>query len=237
MRVQMRRFSTRSTAQVTTVFGRQAQLSGLRTAAGRGPTPFAGLDLETSCHDEGTATCPPLRRRPTTTQGAAAKAHRRQRSAPAGVETPRAARCAARARGPHCRRCTNRESGSTSTQNRSAADPIHVLRRATKKDIVGLDDATRRTNGMPPARASAITCTRKKKSGARRDSQRPLSVGTKSTKRHPARGGVPSDLSRPCCATRSGCTRQARPRPGGHRGSPETTDHRASPTGRAGRPC
>ena len=53
----------------------------------------------------------------------------------------------------------------------------------------------------------------------------------------PPSGAPRATLSRPCCATRSGCARRPRPRPGGHRWSPGTTGRPASPTGRAGPPC
>lgn len=56
-------------------------------------------------------------------------------------------------------------------------------------------------------------------------------------RRRPAERGAGATLSRPCCATRSGCARRPRLRPSGHRSSPGTTGHRASPTCRAGPPC
>lgn len=56
--------------------------------------------------------------------------------------------------------------------------------------------------------------------------------------RSPATGGAPrTRISRPCCATRSGCARRHRLGPGGRGWSPGTTDHLASPTGRTAPPC
>ena len=50
-------------------------------------------------------------------------------------------------------------------------------------------------------------------------------------------GASRATISRPCCATRSGCVRRPRLRPGGHRWSPGTTGHPGLPTGKAGPPC
>ena len=55
--------------------------------------------------------------------------------------------------------------------------------------------------------------------------------------KRPAEAGRRATLSRPCCVTRSGCARRPRLRPDGHRWSPGTMGHPASPTGRAGPPC
>ena len=56
-------------------------------------------------------------------------------------------------------------------------------------------------------------------------------------KRLAARRGVRATLSRPCCATRSGCVCRPRLQPAGRRWSPGTTDHPGSPTDRADPPC
>lgn len=47
----------------------------------------------------------------------------------------------------------------------------------------------------------------------------------------PPKRGAGAAISRPCCATRSGCARRPRLRPGGRRSSPGTTDRPASPRG------
>jgi hypothetical protein len=56
--------------------------------------------------------------------------------------------------------------------------------------------------------------------------------------KRPAAGrGVRTTVSRPCCATRSGCACRPRLQPAGRRWSPGTMDHPGSPTGKADPPC
>ena len=78
-------------------------------------------------------------------------------------------------------------------------------------------------------RARAPHDKARERSEGRRDEQR---------KKAPRRqAGCWAMFSRPCCATRSGCARRPRLRPGGRRWSPGTTGHPASPTDRVGPPC
>lgn len=101
---------------------------------------------------------------------------------------------------------------------RSAKTPTHKAGTPHKRKVVQL--LGRLDNPTPPA-TSAL----------------PWADSPPTPSRPAAGGALAMGVSRPCCASRSGCAPRHRPRPGGRRWWPGKTDRPGSPTGRGDRPC
>jgi len=234
----------------------QRSRQGSQTAAGRKRTMCAQtLTARTPCNDAGNSKPPPPRlalwqakragrersegRRRQGWKPEGARRHRRldaQHDSPArhrretheclrhrSVSTPTRKTCDAslhKATSPQNRQRTSTAArASVEPQSRDDADPQMTESEKT------------RIGAIPYLRNSVRTCS----SETARDKRGPLLESRGEAPRPSA--GRRATISRPCCATRSGCARRHRPRPDGHRWSPGTTGRPGSPTGRAGLPC
>ena len=135
--------------------------------------------------------------------------------------------------------------GSVETHLLKHVDPhirLHAfpqIRRSTQPRNRLCDEARKRKAVCAYFRNSARTRRRAIQQAQTRDGPRTI-AGPRIQWRKKAprrRAGRRATISRPCCATRSGCARRPRLRPGGRRWSPGTTGHPASPTGKADPPC
>lgn len=158
-------------------------------------------------------------------------------------ETPSVARCAARQRDPASpgdarifvepamRFCSKPQKHETTFTHLSKPTELYIRKSGFtymhKSRFTYLRQAVH-----PKIRQLAEQAKRKKA----RDIRRAIHL-LGFVKRPAARRGVRATVSRPCCATRSGCACRPRLQPVEHRWSPGTTDHPGSPTGKDDPPC
>ena len=154
---------------------------------------------------------------------AAPQARRRQRSAPGWVETPVGSMRSTRARSGTAGDARNRRTSKPlplkPDEERNLFCAFTTIRQSTKPRIRLYDETAKFSNFIStPPRSVPLPPTPSSIRGLRRT-------------RHsaPPKRGAGAMISRPCCASRSGCARPPRPRPGGRRWWPGTTDHPASP--------
>ena len=154
---------------------------------------------------------------------AAPQARKRQRSAPDRVETHGGSMCNTRARSGRAGDARNRQTSKPLLIKLDEEQNLlyfsTTIRQSTKQQNRLCDEY---------GEVQQMHMTRPKRPATHRDRK---NVRCRTRQSAPPKRGAGATLSRPCCATRSGCACRPRLRPGGHRSSPGTTDRPASPRG------
>ena len=153
---------------------------------------------------------------------AAPQARRRQRSAPGWVETHSGSMRSTRARSGLAGDARNRKTSKPLPPQPDEEQNLLYFSTTIRKARSNRIGFT--TNARSPAEAHGAA------PGPTAPS-RPQGGRCRTRQSAPPKRGAGATVSRPCCATRSGCAHRPRLRPGGHRWSPGTTDRPASPRG------